>query len=147
MKSSMRSRLEHLCHRLIEVDAMLAEPDTASDMDRFRKLSRERAELEPVVEAFNAFVRSEEDLATAQEMLSDPDMKAMAEEEIKASRGKIEELEGALQLLLLPRDPNDGRSLFLKSAPAPAATRARCSRATCCACTRAMPSSAAGASS
>ena len=52
MKSSMRSRLEHLCHRLIEVDAMLAEPDTASDMDRFRKLSRERAELEPVVEAF-----------------------------------------------------------------------------------------------
>ena len=114
MKSSMRSRLEHLCHRLIEVDAMLAEPDTASDMDRFRKLSRERAELEPVVEAFNAFVRSEEDLATAQEMLSDPDMKAMAEEEIKASRGKIEELEGALQLLLLPRDPNDGRSLFLE---------------------------------
>ena len=67
-----------------------------------------------MVEAFNAFVRSEEDLATAQEMLSDPDMKAMAEEEIKASRGKIEELEGALQLLLLPRDPNDGRSLFLE---------------------------------
>ena len=66
-----------------------------------------------MVEAFNAFVRSEEDLATAQEMLSDPDMKAMAEEEIKASRGKIEELEGALQLLLLPRDPNDG-SLFLE---------------------------------
>ena len=67
-----------------------------------------------MVEAFTAFVRSEEDLATAQEMLSDPDMKAMAEEEIKASRGKIEELEGALQLLLLPRDPNDGRSLFLE---------------------------------
>jgi peptide chain release factor 1 len=114
MKSSMRSRLEHLCHRLIEVDALLAEPDTASDMERFRKLSRERAELEPVVEAFTAFARTEEDLAAAQEMLSDPDLKAMAEDEIKSGRIKLEELEAALQLLLLPRDPNDGRSVFLE---------------------------------
>ncbi|MGV2866619.1 peptide chain release factor 1 [Achromobacter sp. ESBL13] len=114
MKSSMRSRLEHLCNRLTEVDALLAQPETASDMDRFRKLSRERAELEPVVEAFTAFARTEEDLATAQEMLSDPDMKAMAEEEIKSGRGKLEGLESALQLLLLPRDPNDGRSVFLE---------------------------------
>ncbi len=110
----MRSRLEHLCNRLTEVDALLAQPETASDMDRFRKLSRERAELEPVVEAFTAFARTEEDLATAQEMLSDPDMKAMAEEEIKSGRGKLEGLESALQLLLLPRDPNDGRSVFLE---------------------------------
>ncbi|KDC41628.1 peptide chain release factor 1 domain protein [Bordetella bronchiseptica GA96-01] len=83
MKPSMRSRLEQLAHRLIEVDALLAEPETAADMDRFRKLSRERAELEPVVEAFNAFLGVEADVATAQEMLSDPDMKAMAEDEIK----------------------------------------------------------------
>lgn len=110
----MRSRLEHLCHRLIEVDALLAEPETASDMDRFRKLSRERAELEPVVEAFTAFVRGEEDLATAQEMLADPELKAMAEDEIKSGRVKLESLEAALQLLLLPRDPNDGRSVFLE---------------------------------
>jgi len=114
MKSSMRSRLEHLCNRLTEVDALLAQPETASDMDRFRKLSRERAELEPVVDAFTAFARTEEDLATAQEMLSDPDMKAMAEDEIKSGRGKLESLESALQLLLLPRDPNDGRSVFLE---------------------------------
>ena len=110
----MRSRLEHLCPRRIEVDALLAEPETASDMERFRKLSRERAELEPVVEAFTAFARTEEDLATAQEMLSDPDLKSMAEEEIKGGRAKLEELEAALQLLLLPRDPNDGRSVFLE---------------------------------
>ena len=125
MKSSMRSRLEHLCHRLIEVDAMLAEPDTASDMDRFRKLSRERARTGAVVEAFTAFVRSEEDLATAQEMLSDPDMKAMAEEEIKASRGKIEELEGALQRCCCCRaTPMMAAACSWKSAPAPAAKRA-----------------------
>ena len=99
---------------LIEVDALLAEPETASDMDRFRKLSRERAELEPVVEAFTAFVRGEEDLAAAQEMLSDPELKSMAEDEIKTGRVKLESLEAALQLLLLPRDPNDGRSVFLE---------------------------------
>src|SRR3546814_12929482 len=70
MKSSMRSRLEQLSHRLIEVDALLAEPDTAADMERFRKLSRERAELEPVVQAFAQFARTEDDLATAPEKLA-----------------------------------------------------------------------------
>ncbi|AZY47962.1 peptide chain release factor 1 [Bordetella avium] len=114
MKSSMLGRLEQLAHRLIEVDALLADPDSAGDMDRFRRLSRERAELEPVVLAFNAFQSTQADLATAQEMLADPEMKAMAEEEIKAARERIEVLEGELQVLLLPRDPNDGRSLFLE---------------------------------
>jgi peptide chain release factor 1 len=114
MKSSMRDRLEQLSRRLIEVDALLAEPDAANDMDRFRKLSRERAELEPVVVAFAAYTGAEDDLATAQEMLSDPEMKSMAEDEIKLSKAKLEELGAALQLLLLPRDPDDGRSLFLE---------------------------------
>ncbi|ANN79764.1 peptide chain release factor 1 [Bordetella flabilis] len=114
MKSSMRDRLDQLSRRLIEVDAMLAEPEAATDMDRFRKLSRERAELEPVVSAFAAYRATEDDLATAQEMLSDPEMKAMAEDEIKAARGKLEELDAALQRLLLPRDPDDGRSVFLE---------------------------------
>ena len=110
----MRSRLEQLSHRLIELDALLAEPEIAADMERFRKLSRERAELEPVVQAFAQFTRTEDDLSTAQEMLADPDMKAMAEDEIKTGRQRIEALEAELQVLLLPRDPNDGRSLFLE---------------------------------
>ena len=114
MKSSMRSRLEQLSHRLIEVDALLADPDAAADMERFRKLSRERSELEPVTLAFGQFVRTEDDLATAQDMLGDPDMKAMAEDEIKTAKERLEVLESELQLLLLPRDPNDGRSLFLE---------------------------------
>ena len=110
----MRSRLEQLSHRLIQVDALLAEPETAADMDRFRKLSRERAELEPVVLAFAQFSRTEADLAAAQDMLDDPDLKSMAEDEIKTGRERLEVLESDLQLLLLPRDPNDGRSLFLE---------------------------------
>ncbi|MDQ2148165.1 peptide chain release factor 1 [Alcaligenaceae bacterium A4P071] len=114
MKSSMRSRLEQLSRRLIEVDALLSDPDAANDMDRFRKLSRERAELDPVVAAFSTYTQAEDDLSTAQDMLGDPEMKSLAEEEIRASKGKLETLGADLQRLLLPRDPNDGRSLFLE---------------------------------
>lgn len=114
MKDSMRNRLEQLAHRLIEVDALLAEPEIASDMDRFRKISRERSELEPVVTAFNTYQATEADIQAAQEMLSDPDMRDMAEEEIKLGRARIEKLEDELQLLLLPKDPDDGRGVFLE---------------------------------
>lgn len=114
MKTSMRNRLEQLAHRLIEVDALLAEPEIASDMDRFRKISRERAELEPVAMAFNAYEAAEADVQTAQEMMADPEMREMAEEEIKIGKEKLEKLEDELQILLLPRDPDDSRSVFLE---------------------------------
>jgi len=110
----MRSRLEHLSRRLVELDAMLAEPDAANDMNQFRKLSRERSELEPVVKAFEAFESAESDLAGAREMLEDPEMKAMALDEIEDCKARIEKLGDALQLQLLPRDPDDGRSVFLE---------------------------------
>src|SRR5690606_39141972 len=96
MKNSMRSRLEQLAHRLIEIDAMLAEPEIASDMDRYRKLSRERSEIEPVVEAFNAYISAERDIETAQEMLADPDMREMAEEELEAGKERLGALESEL---------------------------------------------------
>jgi peptide chain release factor 1 len=114
MKSSMRSRLAQLSRRLVDVDALLSEPDTAADMDRYRKLSRERSELDPVVEAFTAYENTERELSEAEAMLDDPDMKGLAEEEIKSGKAKLETLGAALQLLLLPRDPDDGRSLFLE---------------------------------
>jgi len=114
MKSSMRSRLEQLARRLIEIDAMLAEPEIAGNMDKFRKLSRERAELDPVVQAFNEYVRVEADILAAQEMMADPEMKAMAEEEYQLGKERIEALEDELQVLLLPRDPDDERSVFLE---------------------------------
>ncbi|NYT85034.1 peptide chain release factor 1 [Pollutimonas harenae] len=114
MKSSMRDRLEQLAHRLVEVDALLAEPEIASDMDRYRKISRERAELDPVVAVFNDFLSTEGDIEAAQEMMADPDMRAMAEEELMLGKEKLEQLEADLQVLLLPRDPDDGRSVFLE---------------------------------
>lgn len=114
MKNSMRNRLERLSRRLVEIDAMLAEPEIASDMDRFRKMSRERAELEPVVEVFAAYTATEGDIQAAQEMMGDPEMKAMAEEEYKLGKDRLEQLAADLQILLLPRDPDDGRSVFLE---------------------------------
>jgi peptide chain release factor 1 len=114
MKASMLARLEHISRRLVEIDALLAEPQAAADMDQFRKLSRERADIEPVVQAFASFELAENDLAGAKEMLDDPDMKAMALEEIDDCKKKLEQLEAALQLQLLPKDPDDGRSVFLE---------------------------------
>ncbi|KAA0889396.1 peptide chain release factor 1 [Pusillimonas sp. ANT_WB101] len=114
MKPSMRNRLEQLAHRLIEVDALLAEPEIAHDMDRYRKMTRERAELEPVVNVFNAYEAAEADIKAAQEMMSDPEMREMAEDEVKIGKDKIEKLEEELQVLLLPRDPDDSRSVFLE---------------------------------
>ncbi|MBV6305645.1 peptide chain release factor 1 [Candidimonas humi] len=114
MKSSMRNRLEQLAHRLVEVDAMLAEPEIAGDMERFRKLSRERAELDPVVQAFNTYVGAEGDVQAAQEMLDDPEMKALGEEELRTGKERLESLDEELKVLLLPRDPDDSRSVFLE---------------------------------
>lgn len=114
MKSSMRSRLEQLGHRLAEIDALLAEPDSADDMDRFRKWTRERAELDPVVRVFESWQRACDDRDAARDMLSDPDMKALAEEELAGADARIEALEDELQILLLPKNPDDDRSVFLE---------------------------------
>jgi len=110
----MRSRLEQLARRLAELDGLLALPEVGSDMDTFRKLSRERAEVEPVASTFNRYLQTEEDMETARSLLSDPDMKDMAEEELDAGEQRLEILEQELNLLLLPSDPDDDRSLFLE---------------------------------
>ncbi len=83
-------------------------------MDVFRELSRERAEIEPVVELFGAFVRAEKDCATARELLADPEMRELGEAELEAGAQRIDELEYALQRALLPRDPADGRNIYLE---------------------------------
>ncbi|HLR83167.1 MAG TPA: peptide chain release factor 1 [Paenalcaligenes sp.] len=114
MKESMRNRLEQLSHRLIEIDALLSEPDATSDMDNFTRLSRERAEIEPVVTAFQSYVETEQDMLTAQEMLRDPELKELGEEEYQLTKDRLETLESDLQILLLPKDPDDERSVYLE---------------------------------
>ena len=114
MKSSIRSKLEQLAARLAEVDGLLAEETAARDMDRFRKLSRERAELEPVVALYRQFLQAEGDVAEAEGWLADPEMKAMAQEEIAAASARLPQIEIELQKQLLPKDPNDDRNIFLE---------------------------------
>jgi len=114
MKPSIRSKLEQLAARLDEVDGLLAEETAARDMDKFRKLSRERAEVEPVVALYRRFLQAEGDLAEAEGWLADPEMKAMAQEEITAAQERLPAIELELQKLLLPKDPNDDRNIFLE---------------------------------
>lgn len=114
MKASIRDKLEQLTLRLEEVDRLLAAPDTAGNMEQFRRISRERAELEPVVVTYHAFKQAEADLKEAESMLSDPDMKELAQDEIAAAKERIPALELDLQKLLLPKDPNDERNIFLE---------------------------------
>ncbi|CUA83116.1 MULTISPECIES: peptide chain release factor 1 [Gulbenkiania] len=114
MKASIAARLGQLTERLEEVTQLLAQENATRDMDLFRKLTREHAELTPVVEAFAAYRQCENDLATAEEMLADPDMKEFAQAEIDAGRTRLAELDLALQKLLLPKDPNDEKNIFLE---------------------------------
>ena len=114
MKESFRQQFERLALRLAELEATLADPRVAADMKRFRELTREHAEAASLVERFRLFEQRERDLAAAREMLDDPEMAAMAQEEIEAARGDTERLLGELQTALLPRDPDDGRNAFLE---------------------------------
>ncbi len=114
MIPSIRDKLEHLEGRLAEIDATLAAEDATRDMDSYRRLSREHAEIGPVVALYAAHRKAAEDIALARQMLADPEMKDLAQAEIDDCRARIEQLEVELQTALLPRDPNDERNLFLE---------------------------------
>ncbi len=114
MKSSIAAKLAQLTARLDEVNQLLSGESATRDMEQFRKLNRERAELDPVVEQYCAYQACEADIAAAQEMANDPGMREFADEEVKTGRARLEQLEGELQNLLLPKDPNDERNVILE---------------------------------
>jgi peptide chain release factor 1 len=114
MKPSMLSKLDQLKERLEELNDLLMQPDVTSDMDNYRKLTREHAELGPLVGLYSGYTQAGSDVKTAQEMLADPDMKEFAYEEIAAAKSRMEQLEVDLQKMLLPKDPNDERNIFLE---------------------------------
>jgi peptide chain release factor 1 len=114
LKTSIRDKLRQFSDRLAEIDHRLASQEAAKDMDQFRKLSRERAELEPVVALFDSYQQIEADMAEAEALLSDPDMKEFAQEEIANAKARLPDLELDLQKQLLPRDPNDDRNIYLE---------------------------------
>jgi peptide chain release factor 1 len=114
MKPSMLKKLATLSERLDELNRLLSSEDATSDMDNYRKISREHAEITPIVEQYRAYEQCENDLKEAHAMLADPEMKAFAQEEIEAGKLRLEEIAMALQKLLLPKDPNDERNIFLE---------------------------------
>ena len=141
MKNSMREKLAQLDMRQAEVDAMLQQPDVTNDIDNYRKLTKEHAEITPVVVTFNEYIQTEQDIASAQELMSDPELKAFAQEEYQAGKTRLDELADALQTMLLK---TTSATSYWKSVQAQAATSRRCLRAICCACTRATPSARVG---
>ena len=118
MKPSLRQQFERLALRLGELDATLGDPGIASDMKRFRELTREHAEVSSLVERFRRFEQRERDLASAQEMAEqasdDAEMRELAQEEANAAQADIERLDLELQTALLPRDPDDSRNAFIE---------------------------------
>ena len=116
MKESILAKLEKLSDRYEELAALMSDPDVIGDQNLFREYSKEYAELEPVVKSFAAYNEAQADLEEAELMLkdSDPDMREMAKEELSDAKSRIEALETELQILLLPKDPNDASNVFLE---------------------------------
>ncbi|HHX8659725.1 TPA: peptide chain release factor 1 [Vibrio diabolicus] len=116
MKASILTKLETLVERYEEVQHLLGDPDVIGNQDKFRALSREYSQLEEVTKCFQAYQQAQEDLVAAEEMANEDDeeMREMAQEEIKEAKATIERLTDELQILLLPKDPNDDRNCFLE---------------------------------
>ncbi|MCD1125750.1 peptide chain release factor 1 [Jinshanibacter sp. LJY008] len=114
MKPSIVAKLEALQERHEEVQAHLGDASVIADQDRFRALSREYAQLEDVTNCFRQWQKVQEDLVAAEMMLADPEMREMAQEEIDEAKQQIETLEQQLQVLLLPKDPDDERNCYLE---------------------------------
>ncbi len=110
----MIKKLANLSERLDEINRLMSSEDATSNMDNYRKITQEHAEITPIVEQYRAFEQVEADMNEAQKMLSDPDMKEFAQDEIEQGKAKTEAIEAELQKLLLPKDPNDDRNLFLE---------------------------------
>lgn len=116
MKTSLLHKLDGLQDRFEELTALLGDAEVISDQTQFRAYSKEYAELEPVSQAFIEYRKVQADLEGAQALLkdSDPDLREMAEEEVTSAKARLQELEDELQRMMLPRDPNDGRNVFLE---------------------------------
>ncbi len=114
MKASLRNKLASLADRLEELNQLLSSDNVTADIDQYRKLTREHAEISPIVALYQSYAKTEDDVREAIAMLSDPEMKEFAEEEMKSGKNRLEDLELELQKSLLPKDPNDERNIFIE---------------------------------
>lgn len=114
MTPSLRRKLEALAERREELERLLSDPGVIGDADRFRRFSREFAQLEPVASALKAEAQAKDDLAAAEAMRGDPELADLAEEEIAAARERLQRLDAELLAHLIPKDPRDEGDLYLE---------------------------------
>ncbi len=116
MNPQMRAKLEHLLERREEINALLSDPAVIGNQNSFRDLSIELADISPVVEHFEAYQALDAELASTREMVedSDPDIRRMANDELPRLQNDLEESFQTLRKLLIPKDPNDERNIFLE---------------------------------
>jgi peptide chain release factor 1 len=114
MLHCLELRLTQLVNRLSELDARLADPTVTNDLNAYRALTKEHAELSPLIARYHELQQAQQDLATAQELAADHSMKDFAQEEISAAQIRIDAADADIQRMLLPKDPNDDKNLFLE---------------------------------
>jgi len=114
MKPSMQKKLAGLSDRIQELNTLLSTETITNDMDQYRKITKEHSDITPIVDEYLAYKKNEENLNEAQSMLSDPEMKEFAQEEIEQCKLKLVTIEDNLQKLLLPKDPSDEKNIFLE---------------------------------
>ncbi len=114
MKSGLLSKLEYLHQRLKDVEVLLSDPNVTQDMNQYRKLGKENAELTPVVQHYLKYLQVCQDLEAAKDMLNEPDLKELGQEEISTCKMQLDVLHIEIQRLLLPQDPNDEKDVIVE---------------------------------
>ncbi len=116
MNKSLKVKMDQLLDRYEELGALLSDSEIIADQEKFRSYSKEYADIEPVVICFRSHERTEKELGDARQMLDDPDpeMQEMAKSEVETLEEQLGELDGQLQMLLLPKDPHDSSNVFLE---------------------------------
>ncbi len=114
LETNIQHKLDELVERHLELSALLSSPDVIADQVQFRLLSKEYAQLEPLVETYGAFKVCMDDMAQCQEMLSDPELADLAKSDLEHSEDQAQTLLVKLKILLLPQDPDDQRNVFLE---------------------------------
>jgi peptide chain release factor 1 len=114
MTPTLRRKLEALAERREEIERLLADPGVIADNDRFRKLSREFAQLQPVASALDDEAAAKRDLAAAEALRHDPEMRELADEEIATATARLQQLDAELLAHLVPKDPRDDSDIYLE---------------------------------
>ena len=140
----MLDKLAAVEARYSQIEARLAAPETYDDPAQVARLNKEQNELSPVVETYRAYLRAREREQEAGALLSDPELRELAQEEQQQARQELERLERELQVLLLPRDPNDGKNVIVEIRAGVGGRRPPSSPTPSTACTPCTPRAAAG---